>query len=404
MSRYVPPPPRHWAGAPEVEAFASASDDGNWCPVQGVRVVRLPGTRLAGFGILALSPSTPTEEFESSNRGSIPHGRTSVYPLGQAAETAKLGSDAKFGRVADAAYRGLELRPRPAQSLPVARGFDDADLRDGAVELVQHPPGALSAGSRCSFGAVPDRIRFVEWDSASLARVDDNAKAAIAVSGAGGALLLGALGLGWWVSRDIHPRAAVIDPAISAPPAPIDPAVDFVRVLRRDHPAALRCTQAEAAWASVHDESRAGFEAYLKANKAVVAACSAGQAKADAATPCAAELETRVRAFVAAIRAHRSTFVTWLEASRAKLEPAMRGRTFIQACDAGACTGEPVASETTTSGFSVECAPSFFRCEPPTGNVCGVEKLACRLGLDPDCKPGPVASKATGYVFKSPVP
>jgi hypothetical protein len=232
--------------------------------------------------------------------------------------------------------------------------------------------------------------------------VDGNAKAAIVVAGIGGALLVGVLGLGWWVSRDIHPRAAVIDPTISAPPAPIDPAVDLVRVLRRDHPAALRCARAESAWGVVHDESRAGFEAYLKANKAVVDACSAEQAKPDAVTPCAAELETRERVVPAAIRAHRTAYVTWLEANRAKLEPAMRGRTFVEACDAGACTGEPNQSdEAATGGFDVECAAGLFRCEPPLGNVCGVPKLACRLGLDPDCKPRAVASRATGYVFKT---
>lgn len=200
------------------------------------------------------------------------------------------------------------------------------------------------------------------------------------------------------------------DAAASAAPKPPpvdDPAVEVGAIIKRDVRIANSCQSADWKWATCHDENTDGPDALKACTETAAKECRDALAKfaaPSAKDSCGKDVESATRRFVEARAKFLESYAVWLTAKRGALAPFMKGKTIGDACGGhGAlCKGEPVESDEANFATvnNVECVTSLFSCEPPSGNVCKLPKVACRLGLIPeDNCTGSVKSAKTGTLI-----
>lgn len=206
-------------------------------------------------------------------------------------------------------------------------------------------------------------------------------------------------------------KVAPTESATKTPPEETE-AADAVQVIRRLYPLGQSIGAEDWKWATCHDETK-GYTALLACERGVsqriADLAKSLPPEAIATQACGRTIEAAHRQYIQGQAAFHADHLAWLERLKPKLTVPMAGKSQSDACDEKLCADEPHdfqpkygAPDGANYGHvnSVECVKELFDCAPPTGNVCWINKVANRLGVGPEPKPGAVTVKATGAIVQ----
>ncbi len=177
---------------------------------------------------------------------------------------------------------------------------------------------------------------------------------------------------------------------VSAPPRsdPDAEGRDVLVSLRETYPLACFTHAADWDWATCHDETK-GFQALLNCAEASLKkarAAKEGYPKFKASSICGRSIVNATKVVVDATPPFFEDLISWLKASRAKIEPGLRTKPLADVCSAVDCSGKPSAGSEKYQlvDFAVvnrvECTRKLLACGVAR-KPCHIGEVAARLGL-----------------------
>ncbi|WP_438032205.1 hypothetical protein [Sorangium sp. So ce204] len=166
---------------------------------------------------------------------------------------------------------------------------------------------------------------------------------------------------------------------------------EVVQVMRAYYGLAQTINKADFKAAGCNDKT-VGFAALLDCNqnslREIIAVKSQVPSEGAAKAACGREVEAAHRKFIDGQVKYHQAMVSWLEANRLRLTPALVNKALGAACSSSAalCKGRPYdfAYEAEWYGIGkIECAKRLFQCGP-SDNVCSINKVASRLEVGPE--------------------